>query len=521
VTGYLASANPSGIAGIFTRDDADTTSADNGGTIIVASNGKRWKRVYTGAVDVEWFGALGDGTTDDSGAIADAIDALPSASYPTSGAVVRFSQGKTYLCDSPVAIADKSVTFEGRGATIQFTSSVGFDLGQDSYITDIEEGYYKILLRGLRILPATGGTGIRNKGIRNFHLQDVSVFGGATSLDTEGAFAMSGAINCRFQETTSHVVRVRQRNNLITFINCAFLGGDANGVLVDTTSFGASPGAENKGMRFYACDWEGNAGGLNIEGNVGNVLMDGCWWESNTSYNIRIDNTAGTFNKYGFTIRNCQITGDGIDVLIGTDASGTAIDAVTITDNEFADSDLIVQSGDVVSKFYESNRYSGTATKTLPEAGLTAAAGGFQMRYETEPGEPWGTQAAGTQGDLRYAPGRIYMKTAAGWLIAQAGAFSDATTLQSLPTGATPSVANLRVVSTNNVGATSITGLTGAFAGQEVVIVGADGGNTTIQHGGNIHLAGGANFTLGDMDVIRLVSFNGTVWCEASRSNNT
>lgn len=54
-----------GISGFFYRDDADTSSTDNGGTIIVAGNGKRWKRVYSGAVNVLWFGAKGDwnGTT--------------------------------------------------------------------------------------------------------------------------------------------------------------------------------------------------------------------------------------------------------------------------------------------------------------------------------------------------------------------------------------------------------------------------------------------------------------------------
>lgn len=64
VTGYLVSAAPSGIAGVFVRDDADTTSADNGGTIIVASNGKRWKRQYDGAVNAHWFDIKGDGTNE-------------------------------------------------------------------------------------------------------------------------------------------------------------------------------------------------------------------------------------------------------------------------------------------------------------------------------------------------------------------------------------------------------------------------------------------------------------------------
>jgi hypothetical protein len=58
VTGYLASATPSGIAGLFVRDDSDTTSIDNGGTVIVAANGKRFKRSITGDYSDGWFTTL-------------------------------------------------------------------------------------------------------------------------------------------------------------------------------------------------------------------------------------------------------------------------------------------------------------------------------------------------------------------------------------------------------------------------------------------------------------------------------
>lgn len=45
-----------GLAGVFWRDASDTTSADNGGTIIVDASGRRWKRVFTGAAAAAWFG---------------------------------------------------------------------------------------------------------------------------------------------------------------------------------------------------------------------------------------------------------------------------------------------------------------------------------------------------------------------------------------------------------------------------------------------------------------------------------
>ncbi len=54
--------------GVFEADFSDTTTADNDGTIIVTSGGRRWKRKYID-INPEFFGAYGDGTHDDSIAI--------------------------------------------------------------------------------------------------------------------------------------------------------------------------------------------------------------------------------------------------------------------------------------------------------------------------------------------------------------------------------------------------------------------------------------------------------------------
>lgn len=69
ITGVLITAQPQGIAGTFQYDPTDAVSADNGGTIIVGGDGRRWKRVFSGDINVHWFDAKGDGSTNDSAAI--------------------------------------------------------------------------------------------------------------------------------------------------------------------------------------------------------------------------------------------------------------------------------------------------------------------------------------------------------------------------------------------------------------------------------------------------------------------
>jgi len=84
VLGYYVAGDGGG--GIFYYDSASAT-ADNGGTVIQPTTGTgRWKRVYSGALNVRWFGAKGDGTTDDSASFQNTLSAsqvvcVPSGTY--------------------------------------------------------------------------------------------------------------------------------------------------------------------------------------------------------------------------------------------------------------------------------------------------------------------------------------------------------------------------------------------------------------------------------------------------------
>lgn len=87
------------------------TYVDNNGTIIVPTGGDgsaAWLRVYTGAVNVRWFGATGNGTTDDTVAIQAAIDSLS-----TTGGRVYLTRGR-YKVTSTIRLG-VGIEFYGDG----------------------------------------------------------------------------------------------------------------------------------------------------------------------------------------------------------------------------------------------------------------------------------------------------------------------------------------------------------------------------------------------------------------------
>lgn len=104
-----------GLAGFFQRDSSDTTSADNGGTIIVDASDRRWKRLFDASVNVKWFGAKGDAVTDDTAALQAALDSLPSV-----GGEVRVPAGQYRITAG--LVANKRVRLVGAGYSYLLSS---------------------------------------------------------------------------------------------------------------------------------------------------------------------------------------------------------------------------------------------------------------------------------------------------------------------------------------------------------------------------------------------------------------
>ena len=143
VKGYYIEGDGGG--GQYYLDSADTTSADNGGSIIVASDSARWKLLnYGRPYSVLQFGAVPDGATDSSTEIQAAIDAAEDDgvnAISIDGAILCNSDIESTTCsffgssskyydgaNATKPLSDfSSVLLLDRAATITLNGTVLFD----------------------------------------------------------------------------------------------------------------------------------------------------------------------------------------------------------------------------------------------------------------------------------------------------------------------------------------------------------------------------------------------------------
>lgn len=106
--GQVINITNDGIAGQFVVKTGTVT--DNGGTLIVFTDdsNRYCERIYDGAAYVKWFGATGDGVTDDASDIQAAIDHIESI----NGGALYFGTG-TYRCNSGLTVTNQGITFIG------------------------------------------------------------------------------------------------------------------------------------------------------------------------------------------------------------------------------------------------------------------------------------------------------------------------------------------------------------------------------------------------------------------------
>ena len=269
-----------GIAGFFYRDDADTTSADNGGTIIVSSNGKRWKRLYDSAVNVKWFGAKGDwnGTTGTD-------DTIPIQATINSGAKSIYIPPGSFLISAPINIpvSSTAICISGAGkqqTILQATGTFNAVINIGNNTAQMIRGRYEKF--GIRATGATVNYGI---------------YGSRVEEHTFIALWVSG---CQIAAVSTGYGYV---NN---FIDCELSYNVGDGFRTNTDYLSGA----NNALYFSGCLLFSNSGwGLYAAGGYG-VWLEGCTIEANSKGGIYLRNVSGfRINGYfedngatGFTV---------------------------------------------------------------------------------------------------------------------------------------------------------------------------------------------------------------------------
>jgi|GEM_PF-5274435 len=119
-----------GQEGHFAYDPADVSTPDNSGTIITSAAGGRFKRLYDGIVNVTWFGAKGDGATDDTESVRSALEAA-------KGKALFFPPGVFRLTDT--LVIPRNTFVHGSGCSSWFAFGQRRNELPDS-ILDMENG---------------------------------------------------------------------------------------------------------------------------------------------------------------------------------------------------------------------------------------------------------------------------------------------------------------------------------------------------------------------------------------------
>lgn len=306
----------SGIAGDFRVDPADTTSADNGGTIIVDSLGRRWKRQYTGGVNVLWFGAKCDGSTDDLAAFNAALAAVGNSQ------TVELPPGKRCKLSGSWVFPNtkRFITVNGNGSTIYAAHN-----GDGIVLTSLNEGYGGHVLQNLTVVGpnvAYPFSAAELAGTSN----GAAVRLGGDDSNSPSAYG-NVFYNCYFQQFRHGVY-------MQAALFCNFFGGaikyNQYGITID--------GGQTNANNFYGVlIRENRVRGLNSTGNSAGALTKatcnvfyGGGFETNIPF--RGDNPPGYSNGYPINMDN---SGVGVAIFL-TDSYDFVFDGIYFENQNYS-----------------------------------------------------------------------------------------------------------------------------------------------------------------------------------------
>lgn len=162
-----------GGGGLYWHNASDTTSADNGGTIIVDAASQRWYLETWGKpVSILQFGAKGDGVTDATSAIQACLTAAASQGFEVRIPIGKFLVSSTLTSGTPITVRGVNPGI-GPGTVVSTSASIivcsnSFTTGDIITVTGYESAIFSdfqiagsLGLSYTSACPRSGGAGLR------------------------------------------------------------------------------------------------------------------------------------------------------------------------------------------------------------------------------------------------------------------------------------------------------------------------------------------------------------------------
>lgn len=252
--------------------DATSTEDDNGGTIIQATGVTtgRWKRVFSGAVNVAWFGAKGDESNDITSLVNSILSIydnlyIPNGDFRVDG-TITVPNNKTIRLDGKLykRSANTSNVFPVIHLNGNYVSLIGG--GVDSWVVSENNSPNGVVLWG-SLNPETIAINFRFANVSNFTIKaKESGFGNKTLALQNSQYWLGGALydgvfNNLWLHNGYYQLYLNPISNGNTFNNLFFWNTRGHSIYLD-----------------------GIAGGLVTDNSFNNIMVDGSFSNVSTIY---------------------------------------------------------------------------------------------------------------------------------------------------------------------------------------------------------------------------------------------